>query len=74
MLQIKIFGTSLARLNFIRPFLISKGSLNNCKIMLKKEQEIITATKEIVQVLNHHKIILLNITDDNIVTIKDLWN
>ena len=42
--------------------------------MLKKEQEIITATKEIVQVLNHHEIILLNITDNNIVTIKGLWN
>ena len=56
MLQIKIFGTSLARLNFTRPFLISKGSLNSCKIMLRKGQEIITDTKVIVQVLNDHYI------------------
>ena len=42
--------------NFWRPFLLNKGSLNNCEIMLRKEKKIITDTKEIVQVLNHHYI------------------
>ena len=42
--------------NFIRPFLVSKGSLNDSEIMLKKEKKIITDTKEIVQVLNDHYI------------------
>ena len=42
--------------NFWRPFLVNKGSLNSCEIMLRKEKKIITDTKEIVQVLNHHYI------------------
>ena len=42
--------------NFIRPFLINKGSLNKCKIMLRKEKKITTDTKETVQVLNDHYI------------------
>ena len=42
--------------NFIRPFLINKGSLNSCEIMLRKEKKIITDTKEIAQVLNDHYI------------------
>ena len=40
--------------NFIRPFLVNKGSLNSCEIVLKKEQKIINDTKKIVQVLNDH--------------------
>ena len=40
--------------NFWRPFLVNKGSLNSCEIMLRKEKKIITDTKEIVQVLNDH--------------------
>ena len=35
--------------NFIRPFLINKGSLNSGEIMLRKENKAITETKEIVQ-------------------------
>ena len=31
--------------NFLRSFLINKGSLNSCEIMLKKENKIITDTK-----------------------------
>ena len=42
--------------NFIRPLLVNKGSLNSCKIMLRKENKIITDTKEILQVLNDHYI------------------
>ena len=42
--------------NFIRSFLKNKGSLNSCEIMLRKEKKIIIDTKEIVQVLNHRKI------------------
>ena len=42
--------------NFWRPFLVNKGSLNSCEIMLRKEKKIITDTKEIVQVLNDHYI------------------
>ena len=40
--------------NFIRHFLVNKGSLNSCEIILKKEQKIINDTKKIVQVLNDH--------------------
>ena len=40
--------------NFIGPFLINKGSLNSCEVMIRKENKIITGTKEIVQVLNDH--------------------
>ena len=47
-------------LNFIRPILINKGSLNSCKIMLTKENKIITETREIVQVLIEHYI---NVTE-----------
>ena len=43
-------------LNFIRPFLVSKGLLNSSEFMLRKEKKIITYTKEIVQVLNDHYI------------------
>ena len=43
-------------MNFIRPFLINKESLNHCEIMLRKENKIITDTKEIVQVLSYHYI------------------
>ena len=50
LLQIKFFW------NFIRPFLISKGSLNSCEIMLRKQNKIIADAKEIVQVLNDHYI------------------
>ena len=39
-------------LNFIRPILINKGSLNSCEIMLRKKNKTITDTKEIVQVLD----------------------
>ena len=42
--------------NFIRPFLVNKGSLNSSEIMLRKGKKIITDTKEIVQVLNGHYI------------------
>ena len=42
--------------NFIRPFFISKVSLNSCEIMPRKEKKIITDTKEIVQILNDHYI------------------
>ena len=40
--------------NFIKPFLIKKGSLNSCEVMIRKENKIIIDTKEIVQVLNDH--------------------
>ena len=33
--------------NFIRPFLVNKGLLNSCKIMLKEGKKIITDTKEV---------------------------
>ena len=42
--------------SFLKPFLINKGLLNSCKIMLRKESRIITDTKEIVQILNDHYI------------------
>ena len=45
--------------NFIRSFLKSKGSLNSCEIMLRKEKKIIIDIKEIVQVLNHYKIYIV---------------
>ena len=48
--------------NFIRPFLINKGSLNSCEIMLSKEKKIVTNTKEIVQVLNDHYINIVEIS------------
>ena len=41
---------------FARPFFLNKGSLNNPEIMTRKENKIITDTKEIVQVLNDHYI------------------
>ena len=50
MLQLKFLW------NFVRPFLSNKDSLNSCEIMLRKENNIITDTKEIVQVLNDHHI------------------
>ena len=39
-----------------KTFFINKGSLNSCEIILIKENEIITNSKEIVQVLNDHYI------------------
>ena len=42
--------------NFIKPFLVNKDLLNSSKIMLKKDNKIITNTKEIVQVLNNYYI------------------
>ena len=42
--------------NFIRSFLVNKGSLNSSETMSRKEKKIITDTKEIAQVLNDHYI------------------
>ena len=42
--------------NFIRLFLLNKGSLNSSETMLRQEKKIITDTKEVVQVLNDHYI------------------
>ena len=55
LLQIFVF------LNFIRPFLVNKGSLNSCKIMVRQEQEIIIYTKEIAQILNDYYFKLKNL-------------
>ena len=48
-------------LNFIRPFLVNKGSLNSCKIMVRQEQEIIIYIKEIAQILNDYYFKLKNL-------------
>ena len=41
---------------FARPFFLNKGFLNSPEIMTRKENKIITDTKEIAQVLNDHYI------------------